>query len=87
MPLGSTGAERAAKIPDVLLDESYRAWACACACETWVGYLARLVQAAGPLAVFEANAQLLDDSLTLGDRVAMARLLGAGLSAPLLNDA
>lgn len=82
---GSTGADRATKVSDVLLDESFRTWACAC--EAWVDYLARLAQAAGPLAVFKAGARFLDDSLTIGDRVAMARLRAAGVSTPLLNDA
>ncbi|MET3665756.1 hypothetical protein [Caulobacter sp. 1776] len=84
MSRDTADAERAITGSEVL-DESCHAWACAC--EAWVDYLTRLTQAASPLAVFEAGAQLLDDSLSLGDRLAATRLRAAGVSAPLLNDA
>lgn len=59
----------------------------ACAYDAWHAYVSRVATAATPVAVFEAGAQLMADSLDVCSRAAGSRLRAAGLSAPLLNDA
>jgi hypothetical protein len=62
------------------------AWACAI--DAWGDYVRRLAVSQSPLAVFEAGARLMTDSLEVCSRAAGARLrVGGALRAPLLNDA
>lgn len=68
-----------------LAREAMEAWACAYM--AWADYLSRLTTSAGPVAMLDAGARLMTDSLEICSRAAAARLAEGGVAAPLLNDA
>jgi len=68
-----------------LARESLGAWTCACT--AWTDYLGRLATSTGPLAVMDAGARLMTDSLEICSRAAAERLTAGGVASPLLNDA
>lgn len=57
------------------------------ACSAWGEYLTDLSRAAGPAALFEAQARLFAESMELCTQATARRLDAAGVKAPLLNDA
>jgi hypothetical protein len=55
--------------------------------DAWVHYAARALAADSPMALYEAGAQWVSDSLDIGGRAAAARLRDGDLDTPLLSDA
>ena len=72
----------------VATQEMFSAWTCTwIAWSVWRDYLARLATASNSMMVLDAGAQLMTDSMEIGNRAAAVGLRAGGVYSPLLNDA